>query len=165
LYTVGIHASLNARTSVCAAANPVYGQYDRSRRPQENIGLPDSLVSRYVFQDVLHHSMMLTNTMFCSRFDLLFIVLDMLSPEDDRQISLHVIRTHLYRRPGTTMEPERLDVRELLQLFCCPSTDHAPIHDRHVYWTYKKNQQNQKTLACGTEPLSLSCLINSPQNV
>ena len=82
----GIYASLNARCSVLAAANPVYGQYDKTRRVQENIGLPDSLLSR---------------------FDLLFVVLDSMDPEQDRCIAGHVLAGHRYRRPGTSgMEPD-----------------------------------------------------------
>lgn len=91
----GIHASLNARSSVLAAANPIYGQYDKSRRPQENIGLPDSLLSR---------------------FDLLFIVLDQLDSTLDRTLSEHVIKSHQYRRPGTIMEPEALNIASSLNL-------------------------------------------------
>ncbi|VEL13842.1 unnamed protein product [Protopolystoma xenopodis] len=43
----GVVASLPARVTLIAAANPVGGHYDLSRRLQANIRLPDALLSRY----------------------------------------------------------------------------------------------------------------------
>jgi hypothetical protein len=44
----GIHASLNARCSVLAAANPVYGQYDRRRPVQVRLGSMDACTGGWV---------------------------------------------------------------------------------------------------------------------
>lgn len=71
----GIHTSLNARCSVIAAANPIYGEYQKDLPPTKNIGLPDSLLSR---------------------FDLLFIVLDENDQELDRLVAERVTRNHRY---------------------------------------------------------------------
>lgn len=69
----GVHCSLNARCSVLAAANPIYGTYAPDLPPGRNIALPDSLLSR---------------------FDLLFVVLDQKSNELDRKIAERVIKNH-----------------------------------------------------------------------
>ena len=69
----GIHTTLNARCSVISAANPIYSEYARDQSVGKNIGLPDSLLSR---------------------FDLLFIMLDEKDPESDRKIAERVITNH-----------------------------------------------------------------------
>ena len=75
----GIHTCLNARCSVIAAANPIYSEYARDQSVGRNIGLPDSLLSR---------------------FDLLFVMLDEKDPESDRKIAERVITNHRYHNPN-----------------------------------------------------------------
>jgi len=83
-----IQASLNARCSVVAAANPVYGRFDPGLPLSKNVALPDSLLSR---------------------FDLLFIIRDAVSREGDLRLAEHVLRMHRYVRPGQEGVPVRLD--------------------------------------------------------
>ncbi|KKA27917.1 hypothetical protein TD95_004459 [Thielaviopsis punctulata] len=66
----GITTVLNARTSVLAAANPIFGRYDDMKTPGENIDFQTTILSR---------------------FDMIFIVRDEHSRERDITMAKHVM--------------------------------------------------------------------------
>jgi len=69
----GILTSLNARTSILAAANPAYGRYNPKRSIEANIQLPAALLSR---------------------FDLLWVIQDKNDREIDLKLARHIASVH-----------------------------------------------------------------------
>lgn len=78
----GIYATLNARTAILAAANPILGKYDPYKNLTDNITLPIPLLSR---------------------FDLIFVVKDTPTPAQDELLATHILDVH--RRGGYTSPP------------------------------------------------------------
>lgn len=66
----GIICSLNARTAILAAANPVNSKYDPKMSVVDNIRLPPTLLSR---------------------FDLIYLVLDKQNEASDRRLANHIV--------------------------------------------------------------------------
>jgi replicative DNA helicase Mcm len=84
----GIVATLNARTSILAAANPKLGRYEDRLSVAENINIP---------------------VVILSRFDLIFVEKDKPNREVDERLADHILKVH--RRGGAvtpTIPPELL---------------------------------------------------------
>ncbi|KAL8410956.1 hypothetical protein RB596_000565 [Gaeumannomyces avenae] len=79
----GIQATLNARTSILAAANPVGGRYNRKTTLRANINMSAPIMSR---------------------FDLFFVVLDECNERIDRNLAEHIVGLHQLR--DAAIEPE-----------------------------------------------------------
>ncbi|RLV83369.1 DNA replication licensing factor MCM6 [Meyerozyma sp. JA9] len=72
----GIHATLNARTSILAAANPVGGRYNRKLGLRSNLNMTAPIMSR---------------------FDLFFVILDDCNERVDTQLASHIVDLHMLR--------------------------------------------------------------------
>ena len=73
----GIYATLNARTAILAACNPVLGRYNPFQNLTENIGtLPIPLLTR---------------------FDIIFVFRDQPSPAEDERLASHILAVHSKR--------------------------------------------------------------------
>eukprot|EP00045_Choanoeca_perplexa_P011475 m.121658 g.121658 ORF g.121658 m.121658 type:complete len:735 (+) comp15647_c0_seq2:55-2259(+) len=93
----GITTTLNARSAILAAANPVYGRYNIKKTPTQNINLPDALRSR---------------------FDLVFLLLDRPDMEADLRLAQHITYVHANNDfPELTFQPlEKEFVRNYVAL-------------------------------------------------
>lgn len=85
----GITTILNSRTSVLAAANPVFGRYDDMKSPGENIDFQTTILSR---------------------FDMIFIVKDEHDEGRDRAIAKHVMNIHMNRQQDTANAVGEIDI-------------------------------------------------------
>jgi DNA replication licensing factor MCM6 len=79
----GIQATLNARTSILAAANPVGGRYNRKTTLRANINMSAPIMSR---------------------FDLFFVVLDECNEAVDTKLAQHIVDVHRLRDNAVTPE-------------------------------------------------------------
>ena len=79
----GIHASLNARTSILAAANPNGGRYDRSKRLRHNLSLPPAILSR---------------------FDLVHVMIDEPDEFHDYTLARHIVSLHQRRETAVNVD-------------------------------------------------------------
>ena len=79
----GISTTLNARTSILAAANPIGGRYDRKKSLRANVAMTAPIMSR---------------------FDLFFVVLDECDEKSDLNIARHIVNVHRFQ--DQAIDPE-----------------------------------------------------------
>ncbi|KAM9365006.1 DNA helicase MCM8 [Pholidichthys leucotaenia] len=140
LAKAGIVSSLPARTSVVAAANPIGGHYNRGKTVSENLKMGSALLSR---------------------FDVVFLLLDIPDESHDRRLSEHVManRTGKGRTSGATVtrtsgEPEAsillehsdMPLSERLQVPVGEALDPIPACLLRKYISYAR-QYVQPTLS------------------
>ncbi|KAH0576613.1 DNA replication licensing factor MCM7 [Spironucleus salmonicida] len=82
----GVSATLNARTTVVAAANPKYSKWDSQLSFKDNVNLPEALISR---------------------FDIVFVMKDQIDEERDKDLGLFVGQMHM-------LEDQRKIIKETI---------------------------------------------------
>ena len=123
----GITTTLNARTSILAAANPIYGRYNPRISPIENINLPAALLSR---------------------FDVLFLILDTPSRESDQELARHVCFVHRENKHpdpagGIVFSPQ--EIRQwVARARSCNPTVPKEVSDYMVAAYVRMRQQTKK---------------------
>jgi len=88
----GITTILNSRTSVLAAANPIFGRYDDLKHAAEQIDFQSTILSR---------------------FDCIFIVKDIREDSADKAIASHVVNLHMFAKAEEHQNKDYFSLDEL----------------------------------------------------
>lgn len=104
----GISTILNARTSVLAAANPIFGRYDDMKSPTENIDFQSTILSR---------------------FDLIFIIRDIQDTGRDTHLAKHIINIHKRRDAAIAAQADSMLPTDLIKKYVafCRNTIHPRL--------------------------------------
>lgn len=159
----GIICTLNARTAILAAANPVNSKYDPKLSVVDNIKLPPTLLSR---------------------FDLIYLVLDRQNDAHDRRLANHIVS--LYSRVKGEEEAENPLEDQTLKTnlikgtgisreffagyisyarrFCSPKIPDYVVDELVGQYTQMRNMGNSKKTITAT-PRQLESMIRIAESV
>lgn len=134
----GIYATLNARTAILAATNPILGKYDPYQNLIDNINLPIPLLTR---------------------FDLIFVLRDTPSPGQDERLATHILDVH---RKRAYVESPPIQF-ELLKKYVAYAKNYSPVltmeAENRIKEYYLQLRRSATEGQIGATPRTLESLI------
>lgn len=126
----GIMTTLNARVSILAAANPIYGRYNPKKSVEQNIELPAALLSR---------------------FDLLWLIRDIPDRDNDLSLAKHITFVHQFsKEPESESTP--MDMKLMRQFIALAKSKNPVVpevltdHIVSAYIDMRKEARNCKDM-------------------
>ena len=133
-----IYATLNARTAILAATNPILGKYDPYQNLIDNINLPIPLLTR---------------------FDLIFVLRDTPVPGQDEKLATHILDVH---RKKTYVESPPIQF-ELLKKYVAFAKNYSPVltmeAENRIKEYYLQLRRNTSEGSIGATPRTLEGII------
>jgi intein/homing endonuclease len=134
----GIYATLNARTAILAATNPILGKYDPYQNLIDNINLPIPLLTR---------------------FDLIFVLRDTPTPAQDEKLATHILDVH---RKRAYVESPPIQF-ELLKKYIAYAKNYSPVltmeAENRIKEYYLQLRRSVTEGQIGATPRTLESLI------
>ena len=138
----GITTTLNSRTSVLAAANPIYGRIDDLKSTQEQIDFQSTILSR---------------------FDCIFLVKDVRDTAKDMKVADHVFELHMNSKNLETEKEGEIPLEELkkyiayAKMKCTPklSQEAADLLKNFYVQDRKIVSENKKQKKKNTIPITV----------